>query len=98
MLQSLYKDLKSMAETALQKLMAMTRKKVIVTGGSGFVGSYVMRELGDRGINLDLRIGRDLFTSLELVAKESEAIIHLAIDPLNIEANKDLEKTQKVLE
>lgn len=74
-------------------------KKVIVTGGSGFVGSYIIKELGTRAINFDLKIGKDMMVKgIDEVAKEAEAIIHLAIDPIDQEDRTDFEKMQKVME
>lgn len=57
--------------------------KVVVTGGSGFVGSYLIKELLHKGYtvdNIDLRVGKDIRNREDCLDSflEAEAIIHLA--------------------
>jgi len=52
---------------------------ILVTGGSGFIGNNLMKELGDDGLNWDVKVGRDIFSQdiVEAVQK-CKAIVHLA--------------------
>lgn len=88
-----------MSEDILGNLLKSSRHQILVTGGSGFVGSYLLERLGPRAINFDLKIGRDIFSAdFEAEAKNCWAVIHLAVDPMNQVTNTDFEKTQRVLE
>lgn len=98
MVSKVIKKVKTMAEDILSSLMSMSQKKVICTGGSGFIGQHVMKELGARGINCDLKVGKDLYSdTFEEEAKECSAIIHLAVDPVKNETNSDFEKMMRIL-
>lgn len=76
--------------------MATQIKKILVTGGSGFIGKHLMKVLGDRGANYDINtteqgfmdiLDYDMFKSV-VRAIEPSAIIHLA-------AVSSLDKTKK---
>lgn len=51
---------------------------VLVTGGSGFIGSYLMKELPPDTINLDIKNGNDI---LECDLPPADVVIHLAAEP-----------------
>lgn len=66
--------------------MATKIKKVLVTGGSGFIGKHLIKALGERGANYDLKttdqqimdvLDYDLFESIVETLKP-RAIVHLA--------------------
>lgn len=51
---------------------------IVVTGGSGFIGSYLLPLLPENTINLDIKEGNDILTC-EL--PEADVVIHLAAEP-----------------
>lgn len=73
-------------------------KKVVVTGGSGFLGSYVVKELQSRGCS-DILIPRssdyDLRTVEDCtrVVKGADVVIHLAANVGGIGYNRDFPGT-----
>lgn len=79
-------------------MFGLKPKRIIVTGGSGFVGSYVMKELGDRGVNIDLKEGKDLFDLDDLNVGDVEAIIHLAVDPIDKEERDDFKMVKHLVD
>lgn len=57
--------------------------KVVVTGGSGFIGSYLIKELEKKGYivsNIDLKVGKDIRKREDCIESffEAESIVHLA--------------------
>lgn len=53
--------------------------KIVVTGGSGFIGSYLLPEIKDHEvINLDIKEGNDI---LECDLPWADIVIHLAAEP-----------------
>lgn len=76
--------------------MAAKIKKILVTGGSGFIGKHLIKALGERGANYDIKttdqeimdiLDYDMLEGI-VEALEPSAIIHLA-------AVSSLQDTQK---
>lgn len=74
--------------------MELKGKKVVVTGGSGFLGSRIVKVLRDKGVtdiiiphsnNCDLRIEKNC----EMITKNADIVIHAAGNSGGIGYNKD---------
>src|SRR4051812_49501801 len=60
--------------------------RIVVTGGSGFIGGYLRPLLPEGTINLDLKIGEDIMTC---DLPKADVVIHLAAEPGVIASVKD---------
>ena len=82
--------------------MNLKGKKVLVTGGSGFIGSHLIKKLlGLRAIvdNFDLSLGFDIQNSKQLktyIKKEYDAVFHLAGFSGSAMSNKDQVKSFRI--
>lgn len=78
--------------------MKFSNKKILVTGGSGFIGHHLMqklKELGARVENFDLSVGRNIQSESQLkeaVKKQFDIIFHLAGFSGPSRSNKDAKK------
>ena len=82
--------------------MNLKRKKVMVTGGSGFIGSHLIKKLLELQVkvdNFDLSLGFDIQNSKQLkmyIKKEYDAVFHLAGFSGSVISNKDQVKSFRI--
>lgn len=63
-------------------MMKLKKKKILVTGSSGFVGSHLIKNLRDKYevVEYDIKEGRDILNEklLHKLVKGADAVVHLA--------------------
>jgi len=71
--------------------------RVLVTGGSGFVGSHLIKELKKEHevINYDIKEGKDILDAEGLGKENADVVFHLAADP-DVKSSINPEKCFKI--
>lgn len=70
---------------------------ILITGGNGFIGQHLIKELGDEAVSWDIKIGKDIFSN-EIIpyVEQAKVIVHLAALTSNERSIEKPEETYKL--